>query len=71
MIAKIVLSTWLIRVVSFIEPARSGWDLCLGRSDGVAVDVDDDGAGDADGGGMNPPAPIEVVEAILRRYIIE
>lgn len=53
-----VLSTWLIRVVSFIEPARSGCVLCLGRWDGVTVEAEDDGAGDAEGGGMNPPAPL-------------
>lgn len=52
---RIVLSTWLIRLDSFMEPARSGWDLCFGRLHGeVVVDVVVDGVGEADGW-MKPP----------------
>lgn len=51
-----VLSMWLIRVDSFIEPGRRGCDLCFGRLDGVAVDAVDGVGGDTVSW-MKPPGP--------------
>lgn len=52
-----VLSTWLIRVDSLIEPARRGWERCFGRAEeeGVVVFVEvEEGVGEEMG--MKPPA---------------
>lgn len=65
---KIVLSTWLMTVVSFVEPALRGCSLGLGRMDGVAVDVE--GAGEERDGCMNPPGSgCDVVKDMDEIYI--
>lgn len=43
----------MIRVDSLDEPGRRGWDLCLGRWDGVMVDAEVVDVGE---GGINPPS---------------
>lgn len=56
-----VWSTWLISVDSLTEPGRRGWERCLGRAEGVAVEVED-GVGEAIG--MKPPALSDMTVAV-------